>query len=141
MEVSVNEDVDVEHLIELLASVGWGKAEGYSRVAVRRSINAYPFHASAISPEGRLVGYLSAFSDGAFSVWIGELIVHPAWQRRGVARDLLRSLENRYPNLPIYGNALKGSVPFFEACGFTISSNMVSIHRTKKGEQAGAGDA
>jgi len=42
--------------------------------AVRRSAAAYPFIAYARDPEGRLAGYITAFSDGAFSTFIGDLI-------------------------------------------------------------------
>jgi GNAT superfamily N-acetyltransferase len=102
-------------LASLLDCVGWGSNPVE---AIARSIAAYPCTISAKTEEGALVGYLSAFSDEVISTMLGELVVHPAYRRRGVASAMLAVLEQRYPDAPIYIKALGESKFFYAARGF-----------------------
>lgn len=88
--VFANKDIRPEELTELFGSVGWGEAAAYSMADVECSLAAYPFIAHARDREGKLVGYISAFCDGSFSAFIGELAVHPSVQRQGIGTALLR---------------------------------------------------
>lgn len=108
---------DPEELAGLFNAVGWGQNDPS---IVGQSIAAYPFTACARTEGGKLVGYLSAFSDGVMSTLLGELVVHPEWRRQGVARSLLTALERSYPSAPIYIKALGDSKHFYEAMGFKI---------------------
>lgn len=122
MEVTVTTSVFVqppgpEELASLFNAVGWGQNDPS---VVGQSIAAYPFTACARTEAGQLVGYLSAFSDGVMSTLLGELVVHPAWRRQGVARSLLAALERGYPSAPIYIKALGESKHFYEAMGFKV---------------------
>ena len=100
-----------------MESVGWGAA--YPEGAVHRSIDAYPFIAHARSTSGELVGYVSAFSDVAFSTMLGELAVHPKAQGQGVGRALLMAVERAYPGVPVYVKPLGAQArAFFLACGY-----------------------
>lgn len=129
MKIVTGTDFNIDELITLFIAAGWGNAADYTKDAVMRSVHAYSFTARA--EEDCIIGYISAFSDNAFSVWIGEIVVHPDWRRKHIGRDLLRALEHQYPNLPIYGNALASSIPFFTACGFNSNKNMVAITRKR----------
>jgi GNAT superfamily N-acetyltransferase len=106
---------DASELASLLDCVGWGSN---SVEAIARSIAAYPCTICAKTEEGALVGYLSAFSDEVISTILGELVVHPAYRRRGVASAMLAVLEQRYPDAPIYIKALGESKLFYAARGF-----------------------
>ncbi|MBG6081141.1 GNAT superfamily N-acetyltransferase [Rubrivivax gelatinosus] len=108
---------DPEELAGLFNAVGWGQNDPS---IVGQSIDAYPFTACARTEGGKLIGYLSAFSDGVMSTLLGELVVHPEWRRQGVARSLLTALERRYPSAPIYIKALGDSRHFYEAIGFKV---------------------
>lgn len=100
----------------LMESVGWGS--GYTEELVRRSLTAYPFVAHARSESGDLWGYVSAFSDHAFSTMLGELVVHPLAQRKGIGRALLTSVENEFAGVPVYVKPLGEARHFFAACGY-----------------------
>jgi GNAT superfamily N-acetyltransferase len=107
-----------EEYSSLLASAGWGS--DYDLVHVARSIAAYPFVAYARDESGKLVGYISAFSDGVFSTMLGELIVAPQAQGNGIGRSLLEAAEERYRDIPIYVKPLGEAKKFFLACGYRL---------------------
>ncbi len=104
-----------------MASVGFGRASDYTAEKVLRSINAYPFIAHAYTEKGQLVGYISAFSDHAFSTFVGELVVQPLFQGRGIGKQLLAAVETYAAGVPIYVNPLKNSEQFFLRQGFRLS--------------------
>jgi GNAT superfamily N-acetyltransferase len=104
-----------EELSALYLAVGWGE---HVAAQLQCSVEAYPFVAHARTESGALVGYVSAFSDGVFSTLLGELIVHPAHQRQGIATELLARVEAKFPNAPVYIKALGEAKYFFTACGY-----------------------
>lgn len=115
--IQIDKNVSAPEFSALMNSVGWGS--DYPEEIVSRSINAYPFIAHARSESGELVGYISAFSDQAFSTLLGELVVHPNAQGKGIGRALLTAVENEYPNVPVYVKPLGGAAQqFFLACGY-----------------------
>lgn len=115
-EIQQSREVTAAEFSALMESVGWGS--DYAAEAVMRSLAAYPFVAHARGMDGELLGYVSAFSDGAFSTMLGELAVHPKAQGRGIARALLFAVERAYPGIPIYVKALGEAKEFFLSCGY-----------------------
>lgn len=113
--ISADRVITCEKFSDLLGSVGWGDAE---EAAFLRSHNAYPLIVTARSSDGLLVGYASAFSDGAFTTMLGELIVRPGSQRLGIGRSLIQRVEDEFPGIPVYVKALSDARRFFEACGY-----------------------
>lgn len=106
-----------EELAQLFRTVGWGDDPVE---VLAKSLAAYPCIVHTRSEHGQLVGYASAFSDGALSTMLGELIVHPSHRRRGIASRLLRMVEERYPGVPIYVKALGEAKHFFLARGYKL---------------------
>jgi len=100
---------------ELFLAVGW-VAERVQ--TIRKSLSAYPCKICARNAEGALVGYCSVFSDEVMTTMLGELIVHPQHRRAGVGAGLVRSVETRHPNAPIYIKALGESRHFYAKLGF-----------------------
>ncbi|MCG2592893.1 GNAT family N-acetyltransferase [Ramlibacter sp. XY19] len=122
---------DAQELAALLDAMDWGTN---SPETVARSIAAYPCTICATTDEGALVGYLSAFSDGVMSTMLGELVVHPAHQRRGLASRMLELLAARYPEAPIYVKALGKSKDFYAARGFKIPSAEMTVMFRRPGQ-------
>ncbi len=114
--ISTDRTVTWREFGDLMESVGWGK--GYDEASFLRTCSAYPLIAHARADDGGLLGYVSAFSDGAFTTMLGELVVHPAAQRCGVGRALMRAVEAEFPSVPVYVKALGEAKRFFEACGY-----------------------
>jgi len=74
-------------------AVGWGSIEEYDLREIENSIESYTFVAHIRDEMGLLVGYVSAFSDKAFSIFIGELVVRPEFQGKEIGRQLLETVE------------------------------------------------
>lgn len=124
--VFVNKDIRPEELAELFGSVGWGEAAAYSMADIERSLAAYPFIAHARDREGKLVGYISAFCDGSFSAFIGELAVHPSVQRQGIGTALLAKVEAYSGDVPIRINPFAGQEAFFSKRGYRSPARPVT---------------
>jgi GNAT superfamily N-acetyltransferase len=90
----------------LMASVGWGDESAYDAAAV---------------------GYVRAFSDTAFSVFIGELVVHPTLQRRGIGARLLRAVESHYAGVPVYVKSFVAQASFFERNGYSLPARSMTL--------------
>jgi hypothetical protein len=88
---------------------------------------AYPFIAHARSVDGRLLGYVSAFRDQAFSTMLGELVVHPDVQGKGIGRALLLAVEQAFPGIPIYVKPLGQAKEFFLACGYRSPASEMTV--------------
>ena len=113
-----NKDIAASEFANLMASVGWGAEADYDKLLVERSLRAYPFIAYARDEGGRLVGYVSAFSEGAFSTFIGELVVRPEAQRLGLGTELLKRVESRFPGIPLYAHPFADTEEFFIFRGY-----------------------
>lgn len=51
----------------------------------------------ALDEDDRIIGSVRAYLENG-TVYIGKLIVHPAWQRKGIGTSLLLEVEREYPN-------------------------------------------
>jgi GNAT superfamily N-acetyltransferase len=101
-EIVVSKAIGAGECARLMEAAGYGRAGHYAAAVIEHSLAAYPFVAHARDAGGQLAGYVSAFSDGAFSTFIGELVVHPRAQRRGVGTRLLESVEARFAGVPVF---------------------------------------
>ena len=124
-QISSNRTVTWQEFAALMTAVGWG--EGYDEISFRRSSRAYPLVVHARSHEGVLLGYVSAFSDGAFTTMLGELVVRPNAQRLGIGRALIGAVEEAFPGIPVYVKALGEAKRFFEACGYRRPTSEMTV--------------
>jgi ribosomal protein S18 acetylase RimI-like enzyme len=121
---SESKSVTPAELNALFLEIGWGQ---HSAEQLQRSVDAYPFVAHARTDTGMLVGYVSAFSDEVFSTMLGELAVHPKYQRQGIAAKLLARVEARFPNAPVYIKALGEAKSFFISCGYKTPRTELTV--------------
>lgn len=66
---------------------------------------------------GRLVGSVRLLTDGYFFATIPEILVDPAYQRRGIGRRLMELALERAPRGKVAFGAQPQSVAFFERIG------------------------
>lgn len=115
-KISTERTVTWQEFAALMSSVGWGN--GCDEASFLRSSRAYPLIVNARADNGALLGYVSAFSDGAFTTMLGELVVRPDAQGAGIGRALMSAVEAAFPGVPVYVKALGEARRFFEACGY-----------------------
>ncbi len=126
--IHADKNITPDEYAELMASVGWGGDESsFSTEVVERSLAAYPFIAYARDRSGRLAGYISAFSDGAFSTFIGELVVRPEARRLGLGSELLKRVEAHYPRIPIYAQTFLDVQQFFIQRGYKTAQRPMGV--------------
>ena len=131
--IHINKNISATEYSSLMESIGWGT--NYSEEIVCRSLTAYPFIAHARFQSGMLVGYVSAFSDRAFSTMLGELVVHPDAQRQGIGRALLTAVEKEFSGVPVYVKPLGAAKQFFLACGYRVPSTEMQVLFNRNGAE------
>lgn len=74
-------NIDKAQLVNLFESVGWKTAEYPNRLhhAIQNSD-----YVMSIWDAGKLIGLISAISDGYINVFITYLLVHPDYQKTGL---------------------------------------------------------
>jgi GNAT superfamily N-acetyltransferase len=116
---------------DLFASVGWGGREPDDvRVAFSRST----FKAFAYDGE-ELVGLGRAIDDGKFYATIVDVVVQPAYQRRGVGRAIVEDLQSRLSGfLLVTLTAAPEVQPFYARLGWRKQTT--GMIRPRSTEQA-----
>jgi ribosomal protein S18 acetylase RimI-like enzyme len=71
----------------------------------------------------QLVGILRAWSDGGFLAYIADLAVDPAYQRRGIGRELLRRATASDPSLIYLLHAAPTAMDFYRHTGWRAMNN------------------
>ena len=126
-EIFTDRNIASGELANLMASVGWGTEEDYDTKAIERSLSAYPIIAYCRNSDGLLVGYVSAFTDGAFSTFVGELVVRPAHQRQGIGSALLALVVEKCCGVPVYATPFQDTETFFLDRGFRVPKRLMSV--------------
>lgn len=93
MEIAES-DVQLDEVIALYSAVAW---TAYTRDAdaLARALAGSHLVLTA-RDDGALVGLVRTVSDAATICYVQDLLVHPAAQRRGIGRALLRNVLDRY---------------------------------------------
>lgn len=86
--------ITVDELLALYESVGWSAYTGDPGLLQAAVAGASCTVTARRS--GRLVGLARALSDGATICYLQDVLVHPAEQRRGIGRALVRAVLDRY---------------------------------------------
>ena len=125
IKLKTGKDIVAKELTALRNSVNWSRHS--SCADIERSIKAYTFTAQARNSADELIGYVSAFSDNVFTTMIGELLVHPDYQRRGIGTALLKKVELRYPGIPMQAHSPSGCLSFFTKQGYASPEQAMQI--------------
>lgn len=113
---SETRDIGLEPILALYRANAWSSAD--KPHALRRALLGSHTLVSAWD-EGALVGLGNAISDGALVVYYPHLLVLPAYQRRGVGREIVKRLMAPYAGFHQHVLlADGGAVEFYKKCGF-----------------------
>lgn len=113
------DDLDLEQLLDLYSSVGWGAyTKDPDRLA--RGMRGSSLIAVAHSG-GDLIGLARVISDGAAVCYLQDVLIHPDYQRTGVGRGLVTMLLDRYDDVRqkvLLTDDEPGQKAFYESLGF-----------------------
>jgi GNAT superfamily N-acetyltransferase len=106
-----------EAVLALYQSVDWSSANKPDQLMAALAGS----HTVITAWDGdRLVGLGNTISDGALVVYFPHLVVHPDYQRRGIGREIVRRLMDRYAGFHQHAILADGdAIAFYEKCGFT----------------------
>jgi len=121
-------DFTAGELEELFLSVEWSSGHYPERlvVAMKNSDAVY----SAWDGD-KLVGLANALSDGSMTAYIHYMLVRPEYQSKGVGRELLRRMAEKYKDtLRIVLVAYEKEAAFYERCGFKKGKDSIPMFIT-----------
>lgn len=75
---------------------------------------------------GELVGYARVMSDQCMCSWIAELCVHPDWRGKGIGRELVSRIRERFARTAIYVNVPASSLDFIRKTGMLYKPKLVA---------------
>jgi len=106
-------------VIALYQSVGWGG--WYSRPDMLKKAFGESLCILGAYVQDRLVGLIRVIGDGATVVFIQDILVYPAYQRRGIGRRLVAGILHRYRHvrqIHLLTDDLPERTAFYKAVGF-----------------------
>lgn len=119
--------LDLGQLAKLFDAVGW-KHRTRDRERLAQMVRGSMYGVSAHDGE-MLVGYARAVSDGAFNAYVSTVVVLPAYQRRGIGREMIRRLLDGRDHIQFVLHARGEVSPFYIACGFSPAPDMLRRDR------------
>lgn len=113
------ETYQAEEVLELYSSVGW---TNYTQdpLMLQEAFNHSLKIVAAYDGE-QLVGVIRVVGDGFSVIFVQDLLVHPAYQRRGLGRQLLSAILTDYAavyQLHLMTDDTEKTKLFYEALGF-----------------------
>lgn len=118
--ISTNKNsVKPKELMQIWASVGWSTGPGeFAPQTVKSAIQNTSLLISARNEDGKLIGMARVFSDGKFTSYLAELVVHPDYQGMGVGRKIVEVLKDRCGHTTIVFETTENNRKFYKKCGF-----------------------
>jgi ribosomal protein S18 acetylase RimI-like enzyme len=104
-------DIDLDQLATLFDAVGWQRRTA-NRARLARLVSGSLWVVSAWDGD-QLVGFARAISDGAFNAYISTVAVLPAYQKRGIGRELVRRLIENRDGIQFVLHANDRAYPFY----------------------------
>ncbi|MCL2296084.1 MAG: GNAT family N-acetyltransferase [Methanomassiliicoccaceae archaeon] len=122
------QDLRAEDLKELFLSVGWSSGHYPERLVIAMRNSAAVFTAW---DDDRLVGLINALDDGIMTAYVHYLLVNPAYQGKGIGKELVRLISEKYKGyLRIVLVAYDSQIGFYKNCGFEVGSEKTPMFIT-----------
>jgi GNAT superfamily N-acetyltransferase len=134
-EVRREESPPLDVVLRLYKSAGWW--EGEDRDEVLEDIVRGAACFAAAYAGGEMIGMGRVLSDGVSDAYIQDLVVDPAWRKRGVGSAIVVFLRNWCVGRGfgwIGLVAMPGTVPFYEHLGFEPLPGHVPMRLPRNGK-------
>ncbi len=116
---------NADDLEDLFLSVDW--ESGRYKDKLQKAIANYGSVFSAWDND-RLVGLIAAMDDQVMTAYVHYLCVNPAYQKRGIGKELVNLLKKHYEGyLKIALCAVNKEVPFYQHLDFVIDNNETAM--------------
>ena len=125
MEIRAYTEYNEAEILGLYASVGW-TAYTDDPAALRNGF-ANSLLTLAAYEDGRLQGILRAVGDGETIVFVQDILVYPAQQRKGIGSALLRELLKRFASvrqIELMTDNTPKTLAFYHSMGFQELSEL-----------------
>lgn len=119
-EITENPSLEAGELLALYESVGW--ANYTARAEMLRAACENSLFILGAYDGGKLIGVLRAVGDGHSIVFVQDLLVSPAYQRRGVGTALLKAAMERCASVyqfELLTDDTEKTVSFYRSLGLT----------------------
>jgi GNAT superfamily N-acetyltransferase len=125
LRFSDQKDFSIEDLVSLYRSVGWSSANKPRELQAALA-NSHSVVSAWL--DQCLIGLGSALSDGHLVVYYPHLLVQPQFQGRGIGRQIMNRLQEKYSSFHTQILVSDGStVRFYERCGFQKAGRTQSM--------------
>ena len=105
-------EINVEEVINVFKSVGWNKNPKDILDAFKNSYYVTAYH------NDKLVAFARAISDGVYYTSIFDVIVDPQYQKKGIAKEMMKMLLRKFKGSYFFLSYTEGNRDFYEKCGF-----------------------
>ena len=117
MNIRAYKESDFESIQQLNHDEGWSQLverDALTREAWRQSNITYVME----SEDEEIIAYLRGLTDTTVTLFVCELLVAPAYQKRGLGEQLLQHIHERYPTTRIELLASQTSHTYYEKLRF-----------------------
>lgn len=135
LQISISFDeihVTSDNLAYLLEAGGCGSASAYLSIP--------DFHLKFLGPgtsgvfaweqkNHQLVGLARVFTDHLFTTYISEVCVHPKYQNKGIASNLIKALITRFGHTAIFTEAFRDHVSIFTNNAIKPKEKLIACSR------------
>ncbi|MBF2052796.1 MAG: GNAT family N-acetyltransferase [Candidatus Sericytochromatia bacterium] len=108
-------DINPEQVLDLYHLIG-GDRPNLDEEIIRKAFLNSAYMATVTLPDGELIGWIRALSDGVSTTWIPEMVSHPDYTALGVDGMLLDAVINNYKHTTVYFQTFH--TDFTERAGF-----------------------
>ena len=122
-------------ILPLYESVGWVFYCKHPEVLEQAYANSLCILAAY--EETKLVGLIRCVGDGHTILFIQDLLVYPAYQRRGIGTGLMNALLERYPHvyqIELATDHTEKTIAFYQSFGFRNLSDIGCCGFMKNGK-------
>lgn len=125
MEISEYKSFRLEEIVNLYKSVGW--TNYLERIDILQQAYENSLYVLGANDAGKLIGIIRAVGDGQTIVLIQDIIVLPAYQRKGIGTKLLQTVMDKYKGvyqMQLLTDNTEKTKAFYRSLGFTSSDDM-----------------
>ena len=125
IEISLNDNITTEEVIELYQANGWSSAEKPFQL-MNGLRNSHTLVTARHS--GKLIGLGNAISDGHLVVYFPHMLVHPFQHRQGIGRLMMEKLLEKYSSFHQQMLTADGdAIEFYKRMGFKRAGRTVPM--------------